>query len=71
MRIEALRCTCLKCGHVFDAEVVMGAPVSVVCASIKAVRCPKCYSDEIGLGGAYGDALIQVARAESEKVRIP
>lgn len=50
MKIEALRVTC-KCRHVFDAEVVVNAPISVAAASMKAVRCPKCGSNKLGLGG--------------------
>jgi hypothetical protein len=55
MNIVKERVTC-KCGHVFEAEMVMNAPVAVSIASIKAVRCPKCGSQKIGLGGAYDDA---------------
>lgn len=58
MRIDTLRVSCLKktCGHVFDAEIVVEAPVSVAMASIAAIRCPKCGSSMCGLGGNHNDA---------------
>lgn len=55
MKLQPLRCTCLKCAVVFDAEIVTNAPVSVALASMKAVRCPGCGSKKIGLGGAHTD----------------
>ena len=55
MTISKFRVTC-KCGHVFDAEVVTDAPISVAVASMKAVHCPKCGSGDVGLGGSYDDA---------------
>lgn len=55
MTITKQRVTC-KCGHVFEAEMVTDAPIDVWIASAKAIRCPKCSSDEVGLGGAYDDA---------------
>lgn len=55
MRIQELRVTCQKCDTVFDAEIVVDAPVAVAVASMEAVRC-ECGSHEVGLGGAYGDA---------------
>lgn len=55
MTISKLRVTC-KCQHVFDADVVTDAPISVAVASMQAVRCPECGSSECGLGGSYGDA---------------
>ena len=56
MTISKLRVTCQKCGHVFDADVVTDAPITVAIASMKAVRCAKCGSDKCGLGGGYDDA---------------
>jgi hypothetical protein len=54
MKINALRVTC-KCGHVFDAEVVVNAPIAVVAASIK--TAPKLYEE------------MQIARKEAERLR--
>jgi hypothetical protein len=54
MKISQVRLTC-KCGNVFDAEVVVEAPISVFIASMESVRCPKCGEQEVGLGGEYGD----------------
>lgn len=56
MTVEKLRVTCQKCKHVFDAEIVVNAPISVAIASMEAVRCPQCGSGECGLGGNYSDA---------------
>lgn len=56
MNIDKMRCTCKKCSHVFDAEIVVNCPISVAAASMEAVRCPKCHSSDCGLGGNYGDA---------------
>ena len=50
MTISTIRLTC-QCGHVFDAEIVTEAPISVAVASMKAVRCPKCGNSELSLGG--------------------
>jgi len=55
MKISEQRVTC-KCGHVFEAELVTDAPIAVAVASMKSVRCPKCGSQDIGLGGSYNDA---------------
>lgn len=43
MRVDKMRLTC-KCEHVFDAEIIVDAPISVCSASMAAVRCPKCGS---------------------------
>lgn len=56
MTIQKLRCTCQDCKHVFDAEIVVDCPVDVAIASMKAVRCPECYSSKCGMGGNYKDA---------------
>ena len=58
MNITTNRMTCLKCAHVFEAELVMNAPVKVSIASMKAVRCPACGagSDKVTLGGGYTDS---------------
>jgi Zn finger protein HypA/HybF involved in hydrogenase expression len=52
MRISEKLFDCLKCGHLFQAELVLEAPASVTVASMKAVRCPKCgaHGRYIGLG---------------------
>ena len=55
MRIAKQRMICLECNHVFEGELVMNAPIAVACASMKAIRCPKCSSDQVALGGAYKD----------------
>lgn len=55
MRIYKMRVTC-KCGHVFDADIVVDALITVTAASMAAVQCPKCGGDKLGLGGAYDDA---------------
>jgi len=54
MTITKQRVAC-RCGHVFDADMVSG-PIAVAVASMQAVRCPECGGNEVGLGGAYGDA---------------
>lgn len=56
MTISQIRVTCADCKHVFDADVVTNAPISVAIASMEAVRCPSCHSDNCGLGGNYDDA---------------
>lgn len=56
MTIQKLRATCQKCQHVFDAEIVVDCPITVAAASMKAVRCPECYSNKVGLGGDFKDA---------------
>ncbi|MFA4971136.1 MAG: hypothetical protein WC683_00890 [bacterium] len=55
MNIESQRSTCFKCGTVFDAEIVINAPLDVAIASLRAVACPSCGAREIGLGGEYPD----------------
>ena len=55
MTITQQRVTC-KCGHVFEAEMVANAPIAVWIAAANAIRCPKCGSNEVGLGGGYNDA---------------
>ena len=47
--------TCHKCSHVFEAEIVVNAPIDVAVASMRAVSCPECGAREVGLGGAYSD----------------
>lgn len=56
MTIAQQRCTCGGCSHVFDAEVVVNAPIDVTIASMQAIRCPSCGSDNCGIGGAHKDA---------------
>ena len=67
MTISRERVTC-TCGHVFDAEMVINAPIEVAIASMKAVRCEKCGSGEISFGGALPGADVAggsvVERAE-------
>jgi len=41
---------------VFDAEIVVEAPINVGVASLQAIRCPSCGSNKIGIGGTYTDA---------------
>lgn len=55
MKIDKQRFTC-KCGQVFDGDLVVDAPIAVVIASMRAVRCPACGKANPGLGGAYKDA---------------
>lgn len=55
MEISKIRCTCQSCNEVFDAELVVGAPLAVAVASMQAVRCPSCGSSECGLGGSCRD----------------
>lgn len=51
MKISKMRLTC-KCGHVFDGEIVVDAPMAVALASMKAIRCPKCGNHiHLGMGG--------------------
>lgn len=56
MKIAEQRITCKKCKHVFDSEIVLEAPIAVTIASMNAIRCPACGSDEAVMGGAYDDA---------------
>lgn len=63
MKISTLRVTCKKCGLVFDAEVVVEAPVAVAVASMEAITCPCGYRD-IGIGGNYVDAPAVTAPIE-------
>ena len=58
MRISNERFTCQACTHVFDAELVLDAPIAVTVAAIKALHCPKCgeSAEKIGFGGSHGDA---------------
>lgn len=53
MNIQSQRCTCQRCKEVFDAEVVMNAPIAVYLASLEAVKCPSCGAGhgEVGFGG--------------------
>lgn len=55
MTISKQRMTC-KCGEVFDAETITNAPLEVVTASLKSIRCPKCGAHKCALGGNYTDA---------------
>ena len=50
MKIAPIHLTC-KCGHVFNGEIVIKAPISVMLASMKAIRCPKCGDSEYLLIG--------------------
>lgn len=54
--IQKLRCTCASCHHVFDAEIVVEAPISVAVSSLQAIRCPSCGAPRISIGGSYTDA---------------
>jgi hypothetical protein len=45
--------TCQKCKNVFDAELVVNAPIEVAIASMKAVSCPQCGAREVGMGGEH------------------
>lgn len=56
VRIDKLRCSCQRCSTVFDAQIVVDAPIAVAAASMQAVRCPNCSSTKCGLGGSYDDA---------------
>ena len=56
MKIDKIRVTCTPCGHVFDAEIVVDAPIAVAAASMSAISCPQCGSRDCGLGGNYDDA---------------
>ncbi len=47
--------TCQRCEHVFDAEMVMEAPITVVIASLESVSCPACGARDVGLGGEHKD----------------
>jgi|GEM_PF-2089546 hypothetical protein len=53
MNIQQQRCTCHRCGEVFDAEVVINAPFALYISSLEAVTCPKCHAGhkEVGFGG--------------------
>lgn len=55
--ISKQRMSC-KCGEVFDAEVVMPAPINVYLASAEAIHCPACGLGwkHLFLGGAHKDA---------------
>ena len=41
MRIQKQVTVC-KCGHRFDAEVIVDAPIELFLKSLKSVRCPQC-----------------------------
>ncbi len=56
MRVEKQRVTCLDCNHVFMGEFVFDAPIIVATAAMKAIKCPKCHSRKVGIGGASGKA---------------
>lgn len=56
MNIDKIRVTCQSCKNVFDAEVVVNAPIAVAIASMQSVRCPLCGSAKCGLGGNYAGA---------------
>lgn len=60
MTVQTIRVHCMvkKCGQVFDAEIAVECPVEVAVASMKAVRCPKCGSRKVGMGGDYNDAPV-------------
>jgi hypothetical protein len=60
MKIVEQRMMC-HCGHVFEAELVLDAPVALAVASMKFVRCPKCHSKKVYLGGGYSDAPLLTA----------
>lgn len=53
MNIQSQRCTCQRCKEVFDAEVVMNAPIALYLASLEAVKCPFCGAghSKVGFGG--------------------
>ena len=54
MKISTIRLTC-KCGHVFDGELVVEAPIAVALVSMKAIRCPKCSASKgLLMGGEFG-----------------
>lgn len=44
MNIQKMPCVCI-CGHHFDGELVVQAPIKLFVASIDALRCPKCGGD--------------------------
>ena len=56
MRIQKERVTCKECGEISDLEIVVDAPLSVAIASMKALSCPKCSGNQLGMGGAYKDS---------------
>ena len=56
MMVQVERFTCLACQHVFESEIVTHAPLKVALAALKAVRCPKCRSSKVGIGGALPGA---------------
>lgn len=60
MTVQQLRVHCMikKCGQVFDADVAIQCPFEVSMASLKAIRCTKCGSKKIAMGGEYKDAPV-------------
>lgn len=67
MNIQQQRCTCHRCGEVFDAETVINAPIALCLASLEAVTCPKCHAGhgEVGFGvERFGAPLLEVPIAE-------
>ncbi len=59
MTIDRRPMACAKCEREFMGELVMNCPVELAVASMKAVRCPYCWSKKILLlfGDRYSEAL--------------
>jgi hypothetical protein len=48
MKIQRERMVC-PCGHRFEGELIVEAPIPVAAAAMKAIRCPKCSGGTIYL----------------------
>lgn len=49
MYVGDIRLHCRACKAIFDGEIVQNAPFKVVRASMEALRCVECGSDELSI----------------------
>lgn len=70
MNIQKVGVTCASCGHAFDGEIVVDAPISVALESMRALRCPVCRSgsDKLLLGRKDGDGF-KITDADAEVLK--
>jgi len=69
MKIIKQRFTCGDCSAVFEAEIVMEAPVSVCVASMETIRCAKCGGKKLFFGGEMSPDDDKLADKKTEQER--